>query len=110
MKHTLTIFLCFTAWTICIFASNGPSATCCLTTSNTKLRPQRIKNYSIQNGTVCPVNAVVFYTVKGKRVCSDPGLKWVKKAMEKLDQNKGSSRPKNGKKIRKGRKRCNKQN
>ncbi|XP_066566504.1 monocyte chemotactic protein 1B [Amia ocellicauda] len=109
MKYTSAAFLFVTAWAVCTFAYNGPPASCCLVVSDTKLKLDRIVNYTLQKKGVCPVDAVVFHTIRGKKVCSDPEKDWVKNAIEKVDQREVGSkniniprRQKKGRKLRKG--------
>uniref|UniRef100_A0A3B1KGZ3 Chemokine interleukin-8-like domain-containing protein n=1 Tax=Astyanax mexicanus TaxID=7994 RepID=A0A3B1KGZ3_ASTMX len=54
-------------------AETGPVGKCkCLRTSNTVLQVQRVKSYYVQKSGLCHVDAVVFTTVRGIAVCSDP--------------------------------------
>ncbi|KAL6462650.1 hypothetical protein MHYP_G00290720 [Metynnis hypsauchen] len=63
----------------------GPGSCECLKTSNTLLRIANIKSYYVQKSGLCAINAVVFTTVKGVKICSDPQKSWVKKAMKSVD-------------------------
>ncbi|XP_047444584.1 monocyte chemotactic protein 1B-like isoform X2 [Mugil cephalus] len=86
----LATFLCFSTWMSLVHtvSAHGPPSDCCLQWSRTKLHPKQIKNYTIQSEGVCPIKAVVFLTVRGKRVCSNPETPWVKKAILKVDREK----------------------
>ncbi|XP_036411196.1 eotaxin-like [Megalops cyprinoides] len=82
------------AWTARVSASGGPPSTCCLRVSETRLRLDRIRDYTVQNAGICPVDAIVFRTKRGKRVCSDPERDWVKRAMKTVDTKKEESKRK----------------
>ncbi|XP_066537368.1 uncharacterized protein [Hoplias malabaricus] len=79
---SLTVLLL--AATIC--QAVGPGGRClCLRTSRTVLQPRQIKSYQVQKSGLCQINAIVFFTVRGKQICSDPTLQWVKNAMASVD-------------------------
>ncbi|XP_042566255.1 uncharacterized protein LOC122133667 [Clupea harengus] len=61
---------------------------CCQKTSNTRLQLSKVHHYHIQQAGICPVDAVVFTTVKDVRVCSDPKRDWVKTAVRYIDSMK----------------------
>ncbi|KAJ8357031.1 hypothetical protein SKAU_G00198250 [Synaphobranchus kaupii] len=89
MKLFLTAaFFCVVAATACVSATNGPALSCCLTISDTRVHPKNIVNYTVQRIGLCPVEAVVFETRKGKKVCSELGRNWVIRAMDKVDKEK----------------------
>lgn len=69
-------------------ASDGPVVSCCQKTSNTMLERAKIKSYYKQKKGLCPVDAVIFVTVKGKKLCSDPTSAWVKKTMAYVNEKK----------------------
>ncbi|KAG5268713.1 hypothetical protein AALO_G00215610 [Alosa alosa] len=66
----------------------GISTACCQGTTQTVLRQSNIVGYHRQAVGICPVEAVVFTTVKGIRVCSSPKKPWVKKALKYIDSKK----------------------
>ncbi|XP_047444581.1 integumentary mucin C.1-like [Mugil cephalus] len=87
LSLVLTSFVCLIAWINLghtTFA-HGRVSDCCLQWSRTKLHPKQIKDYTIQSEGVCPIKAVVFLTVRGKIVCSNPEISWVKDAILKVD-------------------------
>ncbi|XP_072514535.1 C-C motif chemokine 32b.3 [Salminus brasiliensis] len=116
------VFICIASCLCCGTAASWP-AHCCLKTHNTRIHVKRFARYTVQTAGLCPINAIVFLTVKGKTLCYNPDLDWVKDAMKKVDQRKGENRgsgsgpasspkPKNGprksqKGKRKGKKRQN---
>ncbi|KAG9283475.1 eotaxin-like [Astyanax mexicanus] len=89
----LTAALLLTA-TLCQAATGPVKGTCkCLRTSNTVLQVQRVKSYYVQKSGLCHVDAVVFTTVRGITVCSDPKKPWVKKAITAVDARTRASLP-----------------
>ncbi|KAJ8394982.1 hypothetical protein AAFF_G00039330 [Aldrovandia affinis] len=75
-----------------IQSSDGHVASCCLKTSTTTLPREKIKDYYNQKSGICPVDAVIFVTMKGKRICSDPANLWVNKTMKYVDGKKARLR------------------
>uniref|UniRef100_A0A4W5JAW7 Chemokine interleukin-8-like domain-containing protein n=1 Tax=Hucho hucho TaxID=62062 RepID=A0A4W5JAW7_9TELE len=51
---------------------------CCTSVSDTPIKFD-LQGYRIQNSMPPCVNAVIFYTVKGEKICSDPKTPWVDK-------------------------------
>ncbi|XP_018596644.1 C-C motif chemokine 17-like [Scleropages formosus] len=86
----LLLLLCFTA-----VHSSGPVQTCCLKTTDTILPLSKIAGYYSQKAGLCPVDAVVFVTVKNVKICSPPNKLWVKRAVKYF----GSKKTKDGKKV-----------
>ncbi|XP_031439854.1 C-C motif chemokine 12-like isoform X1 [Clupea harengus] len=82
--------LCIGLATGLLFATlgEGTPIDCCQKTSTTRLQLSKIKHYHMQKVGLCPVDAVVFTTVKDVRVCSDPRRPWVKKAVRYIDSMK----------------------
>uniref|UniRef100_A0A672GWD7 C-C motif chemokine n=1 Tax=Salarias fasciatus TaxID=181472 RepID=A0A672GWD7_SALFA len=65
---------------------------CCQRHSIGRLPARAIRSYAVQNSTdICRINAVIFYTHRGKMFCADPNQKWVQlyltvlKKLEKMD-------------------------
>ncbi|XP_041923580.1 C-C motif chemokine 2-like isoform X2 [Alosa sapidissima] len=82
------ICLCIATGLLFATLGRGIPTPCCQETTNTVLRQSNIVGYHRQGGVVCPVEAVVFTTVKGIRVCSSPKKHWVKKALRYIDLKK----------------------
>ncbi|XP_026860184.2 chemokine (C-X-C motif) ligand 32b, duplicate 1 [Electrophorus electricus] len=81
-----TLLLCVTVMLAATSCQSSRSSLCgCLKTSLTILPVSRIKAYSIQKASPCHIEAVMFTTIKGIKVCSDPKKLWVKKAMKSLN-------------------------
>ncbi|KAJ8384309.1 hypothetical protein AAFF_G00206660 [Aldrovandia affinis] len=88
MTALTAVLLCLTALALApsLVQANGRVASCCLKTSNTKIRMVQLAKYYIQNRTaMCHVAAVVFTTVRGVTICSNPSDTWTKKGMKFLD-------------------------
>ncbi|XP_068605026.1 C-C motif chemokine 4-like [Brachionichthys hirsutus] len=80
----LATLLCFIRWMA--HASSRPAVNCCVGMSTTKVKQRLIVNYTIQSEGVCTTRAVRFLTKRGKTLCSDPALQWVREAMLKVDK------------------------
>ncbi|XP_017580074.1 monocyte chemotactic protein 1B-like [Pygocentrus nattereri] len=69
---------------------------CCPKLTKLRILPlARIESYSLTSSS-CPIKAVVFQMVTGKRFCADPSWDWVQSHMKKLPEKKPSttSKPK----------------
>ncbi|XP_029930210.1 C-C motif chemokine 13-like [Myripristis murdjan] len=88
MRLSLVLFtlLCVNMWMGFVHAMNGPVATCCEGWSTTRIHHGKIRNYTIQTEGVCPIRAVKFVTILGKRICSRPEDNWAKRVMEIVDK------------------------
>ncbi|XP_061093221.1 C-C motif chemokine 4-like [Conger conger] len=89
MKTLRNALLCLAVLQLCPSSSySGPVASCCLRTSETIVPRKNIIDYDIQKKGICPVEAVIFITVKGKRFCLNPTNTWVNKTMDYLNGKK----------------------
>ncbi|XP_036409610.1 monocyte chemotactic protein 1B-like [Megalops cyprinoides] len=90
----MAVFLCLAA--LLLFTGlgrvNGTVTSCCLRTTGTKINVTLLSRYYMQKSGMCPVEAVVFTTIKGITICSSPTSLWAKKAMAHLDA-KGKTNP-----------------
>ncbi|KFQ38007.1 C-C motif chemokine 19, partial [Mesitornis unicolor] len=62
---------------------------CCLKTRDTPIPWRRVQDYrlqQVQDG--CDFPAVVFVTVKGRRICAPVVSPWVSRLQEKVDARK----------------------
>ncbi|XP_037644357.1 uncharacterized protein LOC119499175 [Sebastes umbrosus] len=90
----LAALLCFTTWMSVGHALIVPVASCCLQwydilESTVRIFPLKlILDYTIQSNGVCPIKAVVFKTIRGRTICSNPNSDRVKKAILKVDEEK----------------------
>ncbi|KAK6299584.1 hypothetical protein J4Q44_G00296170 [Coregonus suidteri] len=57
---------------------------CCTSVSKTDIK-FRLKGYHIQNAMAPCVDAIVFYSVKGGKICSDPKAPWVNSRKQYLN-------------------------
>ncbi|NXJ61499.1 XCL1 protein, partial [Rostratula benghalensis] len=55
----------------------------CVSLSTRQLNIQNLIGYEKQQ---VPVNAIMFITAKGIKICVSPNQKWVQSAMKKIDQ------------------------
>ncbi|KAJ8274382.1 hypothetical protein COCON_G00090070 [Conger conger] len=65
--------------------ASSPVVSCCLKTENKKIPVIRVDRYSMQKKGLCPVDAVIFTSVKGITICSNPSDRWAKRAMAIVD-------------------------
>ncbi|KAK6484014.1 eotaxin-like [Huso huso] len=90
MKQFVIVYLCLCTlalYTI-VNADGGTIPNCCLKVSNTVLSINQVSSHYLQEKDGrCPVDAVVFSTVKGKIVCSDRKRPWVKRVIKQLIEN-----------------------
>uniref|UniRef100_A0A8C7ZZR7 Chemokine interleukin-8-like domain-containing protein n=1 Tax=Oryzias sinensis TaxID=183150 RepID=A0A8C7ZZR7_9TELE len=81
--------LCVIAWMNSIQAVHGHVHDCkCVRPNNTQIRKTNLVSYTIQEESICNVRVVIFTTVKGKILCSDPNSDWTKTGMRTLDAKK----------------------
>ncbi|KAG7457096.1 hypothetical protein MATL_G00242850 [Megalops atlanticus] len=87
MKTLIAVFLCLTALLLSATPGqvNGKATSCCLRTTGTRINVTLLSRYYIQKSGMCPVEAVVFTTMRGLTICSSPTNPWAKKGMAHLD-------------------------
>ncbi|XP_060941069.1 monocyte chemotactic protein 1B-like [Limanda limanda] len=66
-------------------SAQGGIASCCRKTSSRQFHRDLLKSYYVQEQPACPLQVVVFTTLKGKKICSDPTSLWTKTSMAYLD-------------------------
>ncbi|KAG9329054.1 hypothetical protein JZ751_008202, partial [Albula glossodonta] len=91
-SHPSAVFLCIATAIACVSSSPGPSLSCCLSVSDTKVHPKNIVDYTIQHDSLCPIEAIVFQMRKGGTICSEPGSAWAVRVMKKVDRKKKTKR------------------
>ncbi|XP_061588019.1 uncharacterized protein LOC133452604 [Cololabis saira] len=94
MKFNLVLvaLLSFTTWMNAVYAVHGPTDNClCHQWSTTTVHPDRIVDYTVQKEGVCPIYAILFRTVLGKRLCSKPNTEWAQKVIWTVDAKKAAS-------------------
>ncbi|XP_020390846.1 C-C motif chemokine 20-like [Rhincodon typus] len=83
MKLTMSMLMgliLFNLMDISPFADAQSPVDCCLSYSKKALPPRLIVGYVRQfENELCTINAVIFYTRKGRRVCANPEEDWVNK-------------------------------
>ncbi|XP_053294354.1 C-C motif chemokine 2 [Pleuronectes platessa] len=66
-------------------SAQGGIASCCRKASSTQIHRDLLKNYYVQEQPACALQIVVFTTLRGKKICSDPTNLWTKTSMAYLD-------------------------
>ncbi|XP_043074432.1 galactose-specific cell agglutination protein gsf2-like [Puntigrus tetrazona] len=85
MKFTLYAgSLLFIGWMSVVLAADGPPPDCCITVYNTRISPENILSFTLQEKAMCPVRAVRFLTRFNKVICSDPESIWAKRVITLL--------------------------
>ncbi|KAG7457088.1 hypothetical protein MATL_G00242900 [Megalops atlanticus] len=60
-------------------------AACCTKYSRSEIPINLIKGFSVQTNTGwCNINAVIFLTQKGRKLCADPAKPWVMDRIQEL--------------------------
>uniref|UniRef100_UPI0037E957BB C-C motif chemokine 24-like n=1 Tax=Semicossyphus pulcher TaxID=241346 RepID=UPI0037E957BB len=74
-----------TLLTFCVLTTNTSAAvgSCCRKYQKARIPFGRIKWYSVQNGSMCPISAIIFHMKKGM-VCANPALHWVMDYVKRL--------------------------
>uniref|UniRef100_A0AAZ3QRF6 Chemokine interleukin-8-like domain-containing protein n=1 Tax=Oncorhynchus tshawytscha TaxID=74940 RepID=A0AAZ3QRF6_ONCTS len=67
-------------------AAYGPRRLyCCVEYQEKPIPNQQIKGYKLQSSKeVCNIDAIIFYTLKNKKVCATVKDEWVRKALARL--------------------------
>ncbi|KAG9343531.1 hypothetical protein JZ751_013697 [Albula glossodonta] len=69
---------------VSLFSALTESA-CCTKYTRGSVPMEIVKGFAIQdNHRVCRIDAVIFVTLRGKKVCADPKEPWVMKAIQQL--------------------------
>ncbi|NXC82992.1 XCL1 protein, partial [Cercotrichas coryphoeus] len=61
----------------------------CVTLSTKQLNIQNLINYERHQ---VPIDAIMFITARGIRICVSPDQKWVQNAMKKIDEKRAAKR------------------
>ncbi|XP_037644680.1 C-C motif chemokine 2-like isoform X4 [Sebastes umbrosus] len=92
-RYTMTslafVSLLLVAIVVSTASAQGGAASCCRKLSETRIHRDLLKSYYKQDKSSCPINAVVFTTLKGIRICANPNKVWTKTSMAYLDGNNG---------------------
>ncbi|XP_028826375.1 eotaxin-like [Denticeps clupeoides] len=100
MLSVLHLVLATVAWGAMLPGLGRASVTCCLKLDKKFPQLSRIKQYHVQKSGVCPINAVVFTTVKDVKICLDPKAAKVQKAMNFLNVQKMTTEVSSSEKTR----------
>ncbi|XP_045694703.1 lymphotactin-like [Phyllostomus hastatus] len=82
---------CLTAYVVEGVGSEVLEQRICVSLTSRRLPVRSIKTYTIREG---PVRAVIFITKRGLKVCADPQVEWVKKAVETMANKKTANQSK----------------
>ncbi|XP_045153890.1 lymphotactin [Echinops telfairi] len=63
--------------------SEVPARSICVSLHTRPLPVQKIKSYTIKEGSM---RAVILITKRGLKICADPDAKWVKSAIQHVDK------------------------
>ncbi|XP_005393959.1 PREDICTED: C-C motif chemokine 4-like [Chinchilla lanigera] len=66
--------------------SSDPPTACCFSFTQRKLPRNFVVDY-YETSSLCPQQAVVFQTKKGRQVCANPSEAWVQEHVEYLELN-----------------------
>ncbi|KAG9272034.1 monocyte chemotactic protein 1B-like [Astyanax mexicanus] len=78
----LVLLLCSVQLASCDYQGAHVPLECCFKFTKGKIPVARITSYW-RTRSNCPVKAVVFKTILGRRFCVDPSASWVKEHMKK---------------------------
>ncbi|KAI5092887.1 chemokine (C-C motif) ligand 20-like precursor [Silurus meridionalis] len=71
--------------TVSLFCQDTVAWACCRRYSKGQLPISLIRGYTIQTiHTNCNINAIIFHTYGGRKVCVNPYQSWVKNSIQKL--------------------------
>uniref|UniRef100_A0A8C9UV33 Lymphotactin n=1 Tax=Spermophilus dauricus TaxID=99837 RepID=A0A8C9UV33_SPEDA len=82
---------CLSACTVDAVGSEVPERSICVSLSTQRLPINRIRTYTIKEGSV---RAVIFITKRGLKVCANPEAEWVKSAVKSVDSRSTTKRNK----------------
>ncbi|KAM9688313.1 lymphotactin-like [Trichechus inunguis] len=74
---------CLAACVVEGVGSEVPDRSVCVSLHTRSLPVQKIKSYTIKEGSM---KAVIFITKRGLKICADPQAEWVKTAVRSLDK------------------------
>ncbi|KAK6302897.1 C-C motif chemokine 20 [Coregonus clupeaformis] len=84
--ETILFLCCVVTMFSSTSAAYGPRKLyCCVEYQEKPVPYQQIKGYKLQSSKeVCNINAIIFYTLKNKKVCASVKDEWVRKALARL--------------------------
>ncbi|XP_067234853.1 C-C motif chemokine 8-like [Chanodichthys erythropterus] len=89
MRALLCLLFCLVLFLLCRTRETWQrSLNCCLKTGTDKIPVNRVVDYAVQTAGLCPIDAIILLTTRGKVKCYDPGSKRIKYIMRKVDQKK----------------------
>ncbi|CAL8324410.1 unnamed protein product [Arctogadus glacialis] len=85
-KCILLVPLLIAVYMACSVSAQGGVARCCLKIKGTEVKLKKLRSYHVQKSPSCRLPAVVFTTVRNKRICAEPNQPWTRKSMAYLDE------------------------
>ncbi|XP_007910129.1 C-C motif chemokine 19 [Callorhinchus milii] len=86
------MFLCALLCIALAYTENGGIMDCCLSVSRKRIPGRIVANYLRQEpADGCRIRAVVFITVRSRRLCAPPYKYWVRELIHMIDQNAKAS-------------------
>ncbi|XP_043990152.1 C-C motif chemokine 2-like [Gambusia affinis] len=85
MTSILLISLVLVAVMVQTASAQGGISACCQKFTSTKVHREILRSYYHEDKSSCRLQAVVFTTIRGKRICSSPFNLWTKTSMAFLD-------------------------
>ncbi|XP_076837587.1 C-C motif chemokine 4 [Brachyhypopomus gauderio] len=79
---------------LCVWVSLGETSLlgCCTNFSPHPLHVSRVRDFKVQDvTTTCRLHAVIFFTVRDRKICADPDAPWVKHTISYLLARRRSS-------------------
>ncbi|CAL8312060.1 unnamed protein product [Gadus morhua 'NCC'] len=92
-KCILLVPLLIAVYMACSVSAQGGVARCCRKIKGTEVTLKKLKSYHVQESSSCHLPAVVFTTVRNKRICAEPNQPWTNKSMAYLDEKENRRRP-----------------
>ncbi|XP_008300080.1 C-C motif chemokine 8-like [Stegastes partitus] len=66
-------------------SAQGGIGNCCYKFGHKRIQRDQLRSYYKEDPASCPLRAVVFTTIHGVRLCSDPAVVWTQTSMAYLD-------------------------
>ncbi|XP_003201462.1 uncharacterized protein [Danio rerio] len=86
----LVLFCCVQETSCAPLAMNSAKSVCCEATTDKNIPLKQIMSYQWTTST-CPIKAIVFKTIAGRKICVDPQNTLVKNQVAKLDKRTSST-------------------
>ncbi|XP_067850848.1 C-C motif chemokine 20-like [Heptranchias perlo] len=85
--RNLVVAALFSLLVLNMLSDSVSASDCCLRYSRSRLPFRLISGYvEQQSNEICDIDAIIFYTVGGRAVCTNPDNRWVKTALKLLSK------------------------